>query len=420
MRAPPPARLLSVTRALRGVVQGYLLACFLPDLHRAGWTSLELGTALSGGLLADFLLTSAVGPLSDRLSPRRLLLGGEFLCAVAPLPFLLLPGPLTLSIALFLAGAGQRSNGSPGPWAPAEQRLLARSSPPDRPFSPFGSTMAWGLAGMSIGALLSFGTSLSPTTGLAFGMAGLAAISLVNLVLLKALPREGEGRGFPFGSGPYREAPLSVGREERIRLSLLIVSNVLGGLSLGLVDPVIAYWFFLRFQADAGRTALLLAAAFLVAALLSFVLSRARRDHDMPGTVLVISAGAFVAGLLLPFSSSMLVAAVLYAVRLAGLKAPGGIRQALALRLVHPGRGGLASGLHLSSLQGAQIAGPVLAGALWHSRKTNDPLIIGAILSGLSLLVFIVLYRRAGVRGEEGGTETPKEAGEKGAGEEAV
>jgi MFS family permease len=251
-------------------------------------------------------------------------------------------------------------------------------------------------------------------------MAGLAAISLVNLVLLKALPREGEGRGFPFGSGPYREAPLSVGREERIRLSLLIVSNVLGGLSLGLVDPVIAYWFFLRFQADAGRTALLLAAAFLAAALLSFVLSRARRDHDMPGTVLVISAGAFVAGLLLPFSSSMLVAAVLYAVRLAGLKAPGGIRQALALRLVHPGRGELASGLHLSSLQGAQIAGPVLAGAVWYSRKTNDPLIIGAILSGLSLLVFVVLYRRAGVRGEEGATETPKEAGEKGAGEEAV
>ncbi|MHB8368574.1 MAG: MFS transporter [Leptospirales bacterium] len=420
MRPPHPASLLSVTRALRGVVQGYLLACFLPDLHRMGWTSLELGTALSGGLLADFLLTAAVGPLSDRLSPRRLLLGGEILCATAPLPFLFHPAPLTLSFAIFLAGAGQRSNGSPGPWAPAEQLLLARSSTPDRPFFRFGSTMAWGLAGMSIGAVLSFGTSLSPTTGLAFGMAGLAGISLVNLVLLRSLPRSAKSGTPTFGSGAVPEKPEPVGREERVRLSLLLASNVLGGLSLGLVDPVIAYWFFLRFHAKSGSTALLLAAAFLGAALLSFALSRARRDHDMPGTVLIISAGAFVAGLLLPFSSSMLAAAVWYSVRLAGLKAPGGIRQALAQSLVRPGRGGLASGVHLSSLQGAQIAGPVLAGLLWHSRKTDGPLILGAILSGLSLLVFLVLYRRAGLRGEVWAKAVPGKAGEERKGEEAI
>ncbi|EQD25076.1 MAG: major facilitator superfamily MFS_1 [Leptospirillum sp. Group IV 'UBA BS'] len=385
--------LLGLARGLRGIVQGYLVACFLPDLHALGWSSLQMGGALSGGLLADFLLTLCMGPVADRISPRRLLMAGEMANALSALPFLLHPAPLSLAIAIFLAGAGQRSNGSPGPWAPSEQVLLARLPLPSAPFFHFGTNMALGLLGMAAGAFLSGTLNPAPAAGLRVGLSGLLLLSLGSFLLAALLPG-------PAGTEPRPKpaalpSPARLSSREKRRLVLLVATNISGGLALGLVDPVIAYWFLIRFHAGPGETALFLALAYLSASLVSALLARMGKSRMMPETVLAISAISFVAGLLLPLSPFLGPAVLLYTVRLAGIKAPGGIRQALALSLVPPHRTGLAAGLHLSSLQAAQIAGPLIAGLLWQARDTDTPLILAGSLAGLSLFLFLVLYRSA-------------------------
>ncbi len=385
--------LLGLSRGLRGIVQGFLLAVFLPDLHALGWSSLTMGEALSGGLLADFLLTLAVGPLSDRISPRRLLMAGELANAASALPFLLDPSPLALGISIFLAGVGQRSNGSPGPWAPSEQVLLAGEPVLRRPFLHFGTNMSLGLAGMGAGALLAFAWSPDPLTSLRGGLAGLFFLSLLTFFLVALLPPSPSPHPRTFDPSP----PLPVSRPlpERRKLLLLVLLNVSGGLSIGLLDPVIAYWFLIRFHTAPGQTALFLAPAFFSAALVSFLLGRWERAWPMPGLILSILGVSFLAGLLLPLSSSFGLAILLYTVRLSGIKAPGGIRQALALSLVPVRRRGQAASLHFSSLNAAQIAGPLLSGLLFHSRKTDTPLILSGALAGLSLFLFYLLYRSA-------------------------
>ena len=393
-------RLLSLARGLRGLVQGFLLAVFLPDLHALGWSSLTMGEALSGGLLADFLLTLAVGPLSDRISPRHLLMAGELASAVSALPFLVDPSPLALGLSIFLAGAGQRSNGSPGPWAPSEQVLLARQPVFGRPFLHFGVNMSLGLAGMGAGALLAFFWSSDPLKSLREGLAGLFFLSLLTFFLAALIPSDPvpSPRSPDPSPAPSASRPLP----ERRKLLLLVLLNVAGGLSIGLLDPVIAYWFLIRFHTAPGQTALFLAPAFFSAALVSFLLGRTDRLRPMTGLVLSILGISFLAGLLLPLSSSFGLAVLLYTVRLSGIKAAGGIRQALALSLVPVRNRGQAASLHLSSLNAAQIAGPLLSGLLFHSRETETPLVLSGILSGLSLVLFYLLYRSAQTKKEEG------------------
>ena len=383
--------LLGGARGLRGVAQGYLAVAFLPALHTLGWSSLTLGGALSGGLLADFLLTLVVGAFADRLPPRRLLMAGELAGGLATLPFFLHPSPLTLVLALFLAGAGQRSNGSPGPWGPSEQILLARLPPSTAPFLHFGHTMALGLAGMGAGALLARGVIVAPERALHMGMAGLLASSLACLFLVSRLPPEPPPSPAPAGPTPQEneETPSS----ERRKLLLLVATNVTGGLAMGLVDPVIAYWFLVRFHPGTASIALALATAFGASAAVSLLLGRIRSTATLPLAVLALMGISVAAGLTLPFAATVGAAGLLYAIRLSGMKAPGGIRQALALTLVHPRRKGRAAALHLSSLQAAQIAGPLLAGLLFGAGQTTAPLVAAGALAGISLGLFFLLYR---------------------------
>lgn len=395
----PPERslpaLLSACRALRGVSQGYLLVTLLPDLHLLGQSSLLLGLFLSGALLVDFFLTAVLGLLADRLPPGRILLAGDLLGVLSPIPYLIHPGPVFLAIALLLSGAGQRSNGSPGPWAPPEQVLLSRHAvSPVRPFAPFGWTMGAGLLGMAAGALLAWGHPLPPTLGVRGGLAGLSFLSLGSLLLILTLPDGANDPPVPRRGQPGpEESHTPPGSGERRRLTLLVLSNILGGLSLGLVDPVIATWFLLRFHGSLGGTALYLALAFGAAGLVALVLGRMPWTRALPATVILLQTVALAAAFLLPFAPSLIPAALLYGVRTAGTRAPGGIRQALALALLPPRRSGLAAGLHLSSLQAAQIAGPLLAGLLWQEGQTDAPLLAAGLLSAGSLSLFWSLSR---------------------------
>lgn len=392
------SRILAAARILRGVAQGYLLCTLLPDLHALGYSSLLLGAALSAGLFADFLVVTALGLISDRLSPRALLLSGEILGILSPLPFLISPHPLALAAVLFLAGAGQRSNGSPGPFAPAEQVILSRCPRPERsPFLHYGTNMAAGLAGMATGALLAGLYPRLPAPGISEGMLLLSLLSLLSAGLLlatsppKSAPSSSPHDAAPPWPRPSPPPPLEP--HHRMRLALLVASNLLGGLSLGLVDPLVAAWLLRRFHAAPAEIALLLSLAFGMAAGVAVLLARLPRAPILVRTVVLLQGVSFGAALLLPLAPGLLPAALLYAVRTAFNKAPGGLRQALAATLVPDHRAGLASGAHLASLQAAQVAGPLLAVILWKAGKTDLPLFIAALFSGLSLILFVWLNK---------------------------
>ncbi len=386
---PSMPAVLSVARFLRGAIQGVFLVGFLTGLHHLGASSLFLGSLLSAAMATDFLLTLILGRASDRQHPRVLLVAGEGVAALSALLFLLVPSYWAMGLATLAAGIGQRSNGSPGPYAPAEQVLLARDIEASSRFPRLSHNLSSGLFGMAAGALLGAFSSLPEAlSGFKGPMLALFLLSGLNGLLILRAPFS-----FRIPRRISRGEPIHFSRTERINIGLMILGNLFGGLSIGLVDPQIAYWLHLKFHAGIRETGLLLAAAFLFSAVLAYFFTVRLSVGALLKSVLALQVLSLLALLCLPLAPSLLPALLLYALRFGALRAPGGVRQALAGLLVSPNHTGLASGLHLSSLALSQSAGPLIAGALWEWHMTNGPVFLAALSAALSLAIFSFLMR---------------------------
>ncbi len=393
----PVILVLSVNRILRGIVQGFLLARFLPDIHNLGWSTVAAGSILSGGLLFDFLLTLAIGHRTDRSDPTSILMTGEALTLASGALFLLFPSSFLLGTATFLAGLGQRSNGSPGPYAPAEQALLIRNARTAFRFTLFSKNTAVGLFGMSAGAFLGGHSRMAgidgPMINLKVAIVALVIISFINILLLRVPSRIRTSLPSPLPTGRRVLNPLS--GPEKKHLAILVSGNLFAGIAIGLTDPTIAYWFLLRFHTSPDHVSFLLALSYLVSALFSLLLSFQTDAARLIRTAFLMQFFALLSLALLPVVPVLFFAFLLYTLRLAFVRAPGGVRQALAGEIVRQEHAGWAASLHFSSLQAAQIVGPFIAGFCWKRNWTNAPLFLATLSTALSLVLFLILYRKA-------------------------
>ncbi len=390
----PMVTILWVNRLFRGLSQGILLVWFLPDLHAMGWSPVKAGLALSTGLLFDFLLTLLAGHLSDRMSPVPILLAGEVVSVLPCLLYLIDPLTPFLWVAAALSGLGQRSNGSPGPTTPAEQSLILRIIPLTRLFPTVSANLSAGLFGMAAGAFagaflpaLKHSTALNNLRGILFF---LVFSSLLNILLLVRHTSASPRTASPVKPPGTHQGLLAA---ERKNLFLLAASNSLFGLSMGLIDPSISYWFLIRFKAVPTTISSVLGLSFLSAALFSAFLARNHPPVHIFRVTVILQLTAVISLFLLPFPLSLTLACVLFTLRFACLRGPGGIRQALAGTLVRPEHRGWAQSIHLSSLGVASVFGPSIAGLFWKKGMIDAPLFLGAAAGLLSLALFLVLYR---------------------------
>jgi len=388
--------ILSANRFLRGIAQGFLIVWFLPDLHRLGWSPVYAGMALSGGLLFDFLLTLAIGRVADRRKGIPILLSGELLTMTPCLLFLWHPHPFLLWTAAALSGLGQRSNGSPGPFTPAEQTTLLGTIEIKQLFQTVSNNLSAGLLGMAIGALsgsvIPHGRDLLPAENLRGLLLLIVASSILNMaLLLKATRLEKTGRSERSAEAGH----FFLLSEEKKNLLLLGTSNAFFGLSMGMTDPSISYWFMLRFHMGPQTISLVLGISFFAAALFSALLARNQLHSHLLRATVLLQLLAVISLFLMPIPSSFEWACILFTLRFACLRGPGGIRQALAGTLVRPQHAGWAQSIHLSSLGVAAVFGPALAGLFWKKGMINTPLFLGAAFGLLSLILFLFLYRKS-------------------------
>ncbi len=400
--------ILSANRFFRGIAQGFLIVWFLPDLHLLGWSPVNAGIALSSGLLFDFLLTLAIGRIADRRKGIPILVSGEILTMTPCLFFLWNHHPFWIWIAAALSGLGQRSNGSPGPFTPAEQTTILKTIQLGGLFSTVSSNLAAGLSGMAIGglsgALLPHGTEILPLENLKGLLLLMIAASLLNIFLLLKAGRLEEtktkGESADRGYSPLLPS-------EKKNLFLLATSNALFGLSMGITDPSISYWFMLRFHMGPQTISLVLGISFLAAALFSALLARKHHHSHLLRATVLLQFLAVISLFLMPLPSSFGWACALFTLRFACLRGPGGIRQALAGQLVRAEHAGWAQSIHLSSLGVAAVFGPALAGLFWKKGMVNTPLFMGAAFGVLSLILFLILYRTSVMRPPSDSPQSP-------------
>ncbi len=396
MTAPLPhnVRCLLAARAARSVGQGATVASFSLYLHALGFNGPAIGVVLMAGLLFGALLTLIIGPLADRISRRGLLIGYEIASTCAAFAAIVSPNEAVLIAAATLGSFGRGANGAAGPFSPVEQAWIAREvqGEPRRHALSINATL--GFLGMGLGAAL---VALPALAGYGFGhlstyralfllpLAGsLASLALVIWTRPVPAPAPGPAQAHQ----PLREDEIK--RQENRRIRKLALTNAINGTAVGIIAPLIAYWFLRRYGMGPATIGPALAASFMLAAVGAVLAGRLSRRF---GTVRAVT-GMRVAGLALllaiPFAPTFVLAATLNATRSIFNRGTAGARQAVAAALTRPERRGFAATVQNLSMQIPRAAGPVLGGWLIHRGQFVLPFLIAAGLQAL----YLVLYQR--------------------------
>jgi MFS family permease len=398
----PLVRILVAMRGIRGIGQGLMLANLALCLRKIGWSGTDIGLLLALGTLGEMGAVVAVGLLSGKYQrARRLLFAGEILTFAGALTGLF-TGLFSLSTGGFwaasiLGGFGQRSNGSPGPFVPAEQSLLSRSLSPSDWSRSFSILMSSGFLGMGAGALLSavpdvfVQTPASGSVSIAWIYGISASLSLASLILLAHIMK------YQLPPDPGLDPSISEKDAlagERSRIGLLVLINLMGGLAIGLSDLMIPYWFSVRYHIGTPQIAPLMAGVFFLTGIASLFGARLVRFSNEVPLFLGTQAGSVVLLLLFPWVPSVQADFLLLALRFILARAPVGIRQAFVNRLVRGHRIGLASSLNIVSLQGGQLVGPILAGFMIDRSLGWTPFLLAGLLQAGGIWLSKILFSR--------------------------
>ena len=391
-RLPRNVRLLMAARTARSVGQGATVASFSLYLHALHYSGAAIGTILMAGLLFGALMTLIIGPLSDRHGSRGLLLGYEVAAAIAALAAVLSHVEAVLIVAATVAGFGRGANGAAGPFSPAEQAWLAREVDGAARQRTFALNATLGFLGMAAGAAL---VALPAALGHSFAVVDTYRLLFLlplagSLVAIALLARAREPAAHP-AAPPVDDDPHTgaiVTHAENRQLRRLALTNAINGLAIGIVGPLMAYWFARRFAQSPAMIGQALAASFVLAAAGSMLSGRLALRFGAVRSVLGMRLIGLVLLIATPFVPVFGLAAALYALRAAFNQGTAGARQTVAAGLTRAERRGLAASVQNLSLQIPRAVGPVLGGALIHAGYFITPFLLAAALQALYLVLY--------------------------------
>lgn len=393
----PAARCIILARAARSVGQGALVAAFTLYLHVLHWSAPQIGAVLSAALLLGAALTSWIGPLSDRIGRRQFLLRYEAALVACAAAAFVSASPWLLAPAAVIGGFGRGANGAAGPFGPLEQSWLAHGTPPALRAQVFSLNSMVGMLGMALGAVL----GAAPAALHAFMPLGWAYRSLFLLPLLGSaagfwLLRRAQDAPTAAPAAVHTVAPAgdaSQRQRENALLWRLGAVNALNGLGIGMVAPLMAYWYLLRFGHGPASIGPAMATSFVCAALGAQVASRLAQRVGVVRAVVWMRGLGLVMLLLTPLAPVFWLAAALYALRAAANQGTMGVRQALTVSLTGAGRRGLAATVNNVSIQIPRAIGPLIAGVLLHHGWLIAPFLAAATFQAVYLLLYHRFFR---------------------------
>jgi MFS family permease len=392
---PRDTRLLLGARAARSIGQGALIVTFALYLRALDWSAPAIGALFTGGLLLDATLITLLGPLSDRVGRKRFLLVYEAAQAIAAVLALITSAPMLLAAAAVVGGFGRGANGSSGPFAPVELSWLTQTVAARERGPVFSLNMAVGFTGMGIGALLGglpevFDHMLEG----ALAYRPLFVLSLTGSVICFMLLALTPDRATPAPDTPQdREAAADDAAERRKENGMLLRLfgiNALNGVGIGLIGPLMAYWFAVRFGQGPADIGPAMALAYGATAVSSVGAGRLVQRFGVIRAVVWMRTLAVLILVAMPLVPSFWMAATLHVVRSACNRGTAGARQALTVSLVRPHRRGAAVSTGSVAVQVPRAAGPLFAGLFFGSGMLAAPFYIAAGFFS----AYILFYRR--------------------------
>jgi len=426
-RLDPVARGLMSARFLRSMAQGALVVDFVLYLKALGWGAASIGLLLGATGVVGAVLLLAAGMLSDRFGRRPFLMGYQLASAVGALAVVVFPHSWVLVLTAVLLGYGRGANGAAGPFAPVEQAWLAASVSPAGRSQAFSLNAALGFLGMGFGTLI--GSAVPLFERYLAGPAAYEPLFVLNLVValvttwmiarLHEPPRrapEAAGGGpvpppIPSTPGaPAHEAPpraakpeggasgtaetAGVTRRENVALTLLTTVNSINAIGIGLIGPLLPYWFAVRFGVGPEAIGSVYAVTFLLTAVSSVVTGEMGARVGVVRSIIGPRALGVLLLIAMPLMPAYGWAAGIYAVRSILNRGTAGTRQAFSMALVRDARRGLAGSLNALSFRLPSAVGAAAAGWLIGLGLLDLPFFIASGFQFAYVALFGTVLRR--------------------------
>lgn len=386
------AWLIFASCGVRSFAYGFLSVILGLYLDSMGLGAATIGwiftAALGGGALMTIVITAA----ADRCGRRALLVVGAVFMALAGWVFAVSRDPILLTIAAVF-GTISPSGKEVGPFLSIEQAILPQSTSDQHRTAVFS---AYNLVGSFAGALgaLAVGipTLLSPTADKGYQLLvwGYVVLALILAMLFALL-------------SPNVEAKTVSGLPKRgvgVRKSRSIVAKLAGLFALDafaggfIVQSIVAYWFYLRFETDLNALGRIFFGTNLLAALSFLAAPATARRFGLLNTMVFTHLPSNVLILLVPAMPNLESAVAMLLLRnsLSQLDVP--TRQSYTMAVVDAEERAASAGiLSVARNAGAALA-PLFTGAILARPTWGMPFLLAGGLKVIYDLWIFAVFRK--------------------------
>ena len=384
--------LLFATSGVRSFAYGFLSVILGLYLDAAGVSPAAIGWIFTAALAGGAVMTIIITSLADSFGRKALLIIGALLMASAGCVFALSNNPLWLSIAAVF-GTISPSGKEVGAFLALEQAILPQTVE-DRHRTAIFS--AYNLVGSFAGAIGALAVSLpgliSPAaiSGYRFLIWGYVASAILLAVLFAWLSPNVEAARK--SDSRARKIGLQKSRVTVVKLAGLFALDALAGGFV--VQSIVAYWFYLRYQLDLKVLGGIFFGTNMLAALSFLAAPAIARRIGLLNTMVFTHLPSNFLLLLVPLMPNVQLAVAVLLLRhlLSQMDVP--TRQSYTMAVVDSGERAAAAGvLSVARNAGAAIA-PLFTGAILAAPALGLPFLLAGGLKVLYDFLIYALFRR--------------------------
>jgi len=381
--------LLFATCAVRSFAYGFLSVILGIYLDAVGLSTTAIGWIFTAALAGGAVMTVVITAIADSFGRKILLIVGAGLMAMAGFAFAISGDPVLLAAAAIF-GTISPSGKEVGPFLSIEQAILPQTSQDQHRTAVFS---AYNLVGSLFGALgaLAVGLpslfSLPTMAGYRMLLWGYVLCALVMMVLFAVLSPAVEAETNTTSKAPKIGLRKSRGIVAKLA-GLFALDAFAGGF---IVQSIVAYWFYLRYQTDLNALGGIFFGTNLLSAISFLAAPAIARRIGLLNTMVFTHLPSNFLLLLVPLMPNVELAVVILLARnlLSQLDVP--TRQSYTMAVVDPDERAASAGiLSVARNAGAAIA-PLFTGAILVLPSLGLPfLLAGGLKVIYDLWVFAV------------------------------
>ncbi len=384
--------LLFTTCGVRSFAYGFLSVILGLYLDAIGLRPITIGWIFTAALAGGAMMTILITAVADNFGRKMLLIVGALLMALAGSAFAVSDNPIVLTIAAIF-GTISPSGKEVGPFLSLEQAILPQTTSNEQRTAVFS---AYNLAGSFAGAIgaLSVGLpsviSAKVISGYRFLLWSYVALACLLAILFALLSPRVEAADKT--QSTLRQVGLQKSRRMVAKLAGLFALDAFAGAFI--VQSIVAYWFYLRYQIDLNSLGGIFFGTNILAALSFLAAPGLARRIGLLNTMVFTHLPSNFLLLLIPFMPNVGWAVTVLLVRhlLSQMDVP--TRQSYTMAVVEADERAASAGvLSVARNVGAAI-GPSFTGAILAAPSLGLPfLLAGGIKIVYDLWIFAVFRR---------------------------